>query len=459
MKRYIIIALAVLLVFTFFLRLSNFKKERPLTFDEYVYSVIGTQAGGGLSAYNTIGIYEDERGKGRKLPKYFKRPLFKHPPVFPYLVSVNLAVFGKTFYSAFKVSLFFGVLLILLTYLMCEALFKDREAALYAAFLMSVEPISWMCSQKIWMETTLAFFTLLSLYLFLLAVRKYNPYLVLASGVSCGLAALTKYPGILAVVIIFLYALCYERRLFKKKAFIASLFIPFIMVIPWFWWYYRVYGADFPSELYKAHSLIIVFRKRKYQPYMFVAMNAIAILTAALIFLKNNKIKGAIIAVCAAFMFFILRSQLFNAFDPAHVPAAGWKIAMFSREPWHFYLGRMLEFSPFYLFSFLGLLLFVVDKDRTKKYAFLVLSVSVILAFYIWWRNYQSRYVLVITAPLMILSAMAQVNIWRRIKMLPQKRFISLGAALLFAGVVIFFLAKTIRVDMQLAVPNAVCYF
>ena len=43
--------------------------------------------------------------------------------------------------------------LILLAYLLGTTLFDER-VGLIAGLLMSVEPLAWLCSQKIWMETT-----------------------------------------------------------------------------------------------------------------------------------------------------------------------------------------------------------------------------------------------------------------------------------------------------------------
>jgi len=456
--RFIIIGiLAVATIIPFFLRTDSFGKERPLTFDEYIYSVLGLQLSKDPLVYNTQSVYKDELRKGRKLPNYFRAPLFKHPPLFPYCIAVSCRLFGPTFYSAFKVSLFFGVLLIPLAYLLSMTLFSDRITALIAALIMSIEPISMICSQKIWMESTLAFFIILSLYLFARAVKSYHPAWVILSGFVVGCAALTKYPGIFALGIILIYSICYERWLFRKRAFWINVFIPFAMLGLWFYWNYRVYGANFFSAISGMHKLYRLLRAPS-QEFLFVSIIAIAAVTSLILLLKRGRVKMFLLFGCAAALLLITRAHIVNSLSIRYVPAAGWKMAMFALEPWYFYIGRMMELSPFYILSFLCMFLFAVDLPRTKAYSFLSITVSTYLIFYIYWRNYQSRYIICLTVPLVILAAVLLRYMWGRIEKIPRRSLRLIAMIVFFAGV-FFFAAKTIYIDLRLAVPNSVCYF
>ncbi|MFH1996322.1 MAG: glycosyltransferase family 39 protein [Candidatus Omnitrophota bacterium] len=450
------VIVVIILIAAFAGRIGNFTKKHPLTFDEYVYSVMSTQIDKGV--YNTMGIYEDEVRKGKHLPAYFRKPIFKHPPVFSYLVSISCKLFGNTFVSAFKVSLFFGVLLILMAYLLSAMLFHDRIAALYAAFMMSIEPISWVSSQKVWMETTLAFFFVLSLFLFFYSTRRGNPYTMLASGFFAGCAALTKYPGILAVAVILLYAASCDRKLFRQKSFIASLLLPFLMLIPWIVWNYRVYGPSLFAETYKAHRLDFVFERKPFQEYLYLVIAVIFIFALLLALIKNRKARGALIVVSVAALCVILRRHIFHSFDLFFVPKSGWEMGMFGKEPWYFYLGRLIELSPLYVVSLVGLVMIVLHHDRSREYIFLFMSVLIILAFYVWWRNYQSRYILALITPLMVISSATQVALFRMAsaRTTGYMRIFTQSALALIA---VFFLIKTFKIDMVLAVPNAVCYF
>lgn len=63
-----------------------------------------------------------------------------------------------------------------------------------AAILYAMDPVS-ACSQKIWPDTSLAFFMVLSVYLFLLAKKNNNAIVYILSGIAGGIAVNIKYPG------------------------------------------------------------------------------------------------------------------------------------------------------------------------------------------------------------------------------------------------------------------------
>ena len=469
MKRDISIILIGLLIIVFFVRIGSYSKKHNLTYDEVVYSTLAVQIIENPANYNTVGLYQRDTKRGRKLPEYFKKPLFKHPPLFPQLITVSYKLFARTYFSAFKVSLLFGVLLIVLAYLLGATLF-DNRVGLYAAFLMSIEPIVWISSQKIWVETTLAFFTILSLYLFARSIKKYNPYFMIASGISAGLAVLCKYPGILAWGIIFLYAACGERWLFKRKTFILSLLIPFIMLIPWLAWNYRIYGAELFSanvEVTRILEKINLLIKNFWGVFLFAGLVSACLIAIKKksrglyerIFLSKLKVfKWILIIALFCAVGFMLRIHIINALNFVHVPRTGWRMGMFYNEPWYFYLGRLMELSPFYIFSFAGLLLLIFDRQRLKDYSFLFFASAVILAFYILWGNYQCRYISAVVVPLMVLSSKTQLYIADIFSRIHSRliRYIAYGCAL---SIVAYAVLKTLRIDIILAVPNNICYF
>ena len=84
--------------------------------------------------------------------------------------------------------------MVLIVFLLGRNLYDDRVGIL-AALYLCIDPVHWVCSEKIWMETTMSFFMLSAILLFVLG-QKQKFYLSL-SGLSIGLAMLVKYPGIL----------------------------------------------------------------------------------------------------------------------------------------------------------------------------------------------------------------------------------------------------------------------
>lgn len=474
MKKIITIILVILFIIaitsaTFFLRIESFKKEHLFSYDETVYAVLAAQISKNPTNYHTRGLYVSALKRGRKLPEYFKKPLFKHPPLFPALVAISYKLFDRTYYSAFKVSLLFGVLLIFLGYFLGSTLF-DRKTGIYASFLMLIEPISWITSEKIWLETTLAFFIVLSLCFFARAIKKYNPWFMIASGIASGFAVLTKYPGLLATGIIFIYALCFERRLFKKAAFVFSLFIPLLMLMPWFYWNYRVYGAQLFSGNIEITYLLkrVVFFIQK--SWLFIV--SIALFSAVTIFIKRKfslfyeqkllpKLRLLYWVIIFGLFFaliYVIKAHILNALNFRYVPEAGWRIGMFAKEPWYFYLGRIVELSPFYIFSYIGLFLLIFDKERTREYLFLLLGSAIVLTFYILWGNFQCRYLVAATVPLIILSVRVQLYILESINKIQAKK-IKNALVIILNLVLLYAVAKTLYIDLVFAVPNNICYF
>ena len=469
MKKSVVAILVILVVVSFVGRVNSFRDRKLLSYDEVVYSTLAVQVMQNPTAYNTAGLYRAGRQEGRELPPYLNKPLFKHPPLFTSLVVLSYKIFGTTYNSAFLVSLFFGMLLIITAYLLGSTLF-DSKTGVYAALIMALEPVIWISSQKIWMETTLSFFTVLSLCLFAIAVKRYNPMLVIASGIAAGFAVLTKYPGVLATVIIFTYVVFWDRRFFKKPAFIVSLFIPFIMLLPWFWWNYAVYGNELFSanvEIMKAVNGIQQLIRVAWLPAL-VASGVIV--TAMLIkrkymdsrnhsFSRIAERSGAIILICLfCAVLFILREHVVNTCSFFFMPVAGWEMGMFKNEPWYFYLGRLTELSPFYLFSFAAILFPIFDKKRLKEYSFLLIATAFALVPYILWQNFQSRYIAVAIVPLIVLSSRVQVCLADRIGSI-QRGYPRHAATGILIAIVLYAVMRTLYIDIVLGTPDAVCYF
>jgi len=469
MKRTTAIILVVLVLAAFFVRNWNIRERNIFSYDEIIYSTLAVQIAKNPADYNTMGLYAEAKQNGRDLPAYLNRPLFKHPPLFISLITAGYSVLGTTYRSAIMISLFFGILLILTAYFLGKLLFGWKEG-IYAACIMSIEPVIWVCSERVWMGTALAFFTVLSVYLFFRAVKKYNALTMIASGIAAGSACLVKYPGVLAVAVIIVYALCFERRLFRKKSFIAALGIPFIMLLPWFFWNYKVYGAD----LFSINEEII---QAAYGAVSFLRGVLIIILPIVLIswFIARmvRKYRGfcvkyllpaaraagwtALVVLFCAFIF-VLRRHILNAGIIFHVPSAGWEMGMFRAEAWYFYFGRLMELSPFYVFAFLGFFLMFIDRKFFREYFFLSLFAAIILAVFIVWKNYQSRYIASAVVPLIVLSARTQIYLAGKansIKGEGKRRAVC--GILLF--LVLYAILKTLCVDIVLTAPDVTCYF
>lgn len=467
------IILTALTVSAFFIRLENFKNTRARTIDEIVYFRMAVQMSQNPADYNTISYGKELQAGGRELPEYFFQPLFKHPPVFSLLNAWMVRLFGPMLVSSFYISLLSGVLAIPLVYLLGRLIFSELVGLLAAVF-MYLDPVSIMSSQKVWMDSPIAFFTLLSVVFFAYALKTQKNTFYLLTGLAAGLAMLTKYTGGLILIIYVLYACAYKRNLFTQKSFLISLALPFMMLIPWIVWNFQVYGENtiqLQSQLEPMVGKLI-----HYFPFLAAV---IFIVTGVIWFyrkqimtkisdrdqLKNpsynqgsqeNKLLEKASVIVVIFFLLLLSEQIKNAFQLTHVPFVTWYQGAFSGEPPTFYFGKLIEYFPVYIFAFISILSF--HRQENDKAPLIRISAMVIILFFIAWGNYQSRYIASSLPFLLILAADMIVRLFQRIH---QFHFI-LARGIASAGLVIFLVYIFVRVMLvneMVSFTNDMCYF
>ena len=447
------IALIIIFIASIILRYYGFLKPHGLTFDEGLYAeLLAEQLKENPFDYSAQEAYRIHTARGERLPEYLDRPLFKHPPLYCYLLAVNYKVFGSSHLAAVSVSILLGSLMVLLVFFLGKALY-DSRVGLLAAFFLCIDPVHLVCSEKIWMETTLSFFMLLAIFLFVLGQKEKN--CLPLSGISVGLAMLTKNPGILSLSIIILFVSLVERRLFKEKGFWILCFLAFLTFLPWIIWNRAVYG-DIWGALISVHGVISDVRYSFTNLLGHKGALILVFFGAGLFFTARRNIssffaggpadqaevKRQAIAGAAGFLLFVsalivvpfLREMAQEAFVWKKNVLVGWSNP-FSGAPWHFYLTRLNELSPLYLFAFLSVF-FILGQHKGDK--LLLMSSFLILAAFIFLRNYQSRYILPAVPFLLILSARCQIWIFDRVL---SRRYLQI----LSGGVSLYFILKTLR--------------
>jgi len=462
-------SLIVIFALSIFLRYYGFQQPHRLTFDEGIYSgVLARQLQEDPTNYSTQRAYEIIKATGRYTPEYLNRPLFKHPPLYSYLIALFYKFFDVSDLTAVSVSIWLGSLMILTIFFLGRVLYDDR-VGLLAAFYLCIDPVHWVCSERIWMEATLSFFILLAILLFVLGQKQkfYLPF----SGISVGLAMLTKYPGILSMVIIFSSVILMDRSMFRQKGFWIMCALAFIVFCPWIIWNWNVYG-NFTGSMISVHGLSGAVERSVKSLSEYKGLLAIIFLGGGVIVLMRNKIasqpKGVIQGLCLlifAFAFFaipFLRGMIAEAFVWKDAILTGWSNP-FAAQPWYFYITRLSELSPLYLFSFLSLFLMLGGNKGDK---FLLLSSFLILGAFIVLGNYQSRYILPAVPFLIILSARFQILVYDK---LSQKGggveesagpgIFKISIKFIIIGIGLYFTAKTLRVDWLLAIGPDFGYF
>ena len=162
---------------------------------------------------------------GRDMP-------FWSPPLFHIMAASVFYAFGNVSHSfanfAVKfISPFFGIGSLFLSFAIIKKLF-DSKIAFYSIVFLAFIPIFVDYSIFSYVESTLVFFVILSLYFVI------NGRIVLG-GIAAGLSVLVKYNGIfiLPALVYFIYLSNAKKRIFFKKSAVLIL-LALIIPSPWF---------------------------------------------------------------------------------------------------------------------------------------------------------------------------------------------------------------------------------
>jgi len=466
---------ASLIIAAFFLRWAGINRDHQFTFDESVYQELGYQLYKEPSNYSPISVYLKLRELGRNAPEYLNQPLFKHPPLFSYLIASSISLLGVSVRSSYIVPVLFGALSLWIIFLIGRACY-DRKTALIAALLLFFDPLFWICSEKIWLGTTQTFFLLSTLYLFLKGLNKSTYFLV--SGICLGLALLTKYTSLLMIPTLFIFAIASRGKLSRNKYFWSLWASALVIFSPWLIWYYQVYGGFAGLESAGVKGIVILQLLRNLRNSLFWVIPSLAIIFALgwmlsyflqksnrekiIAGVKANKNYKTIIwltAIPAAVAISLLSIRFYpfikQVLSPSNLPEIGWERGLFSAEPIWFYFKRLPRFSPFYLIAFLGL---AKVGSRDQKERLLAIYCLVILIFHSWWGNYQSRYIITVIPVLLLLCADLLIKGWRIISQISHRNK-KIYLRLIYGGIILYFALKTIIVAINISFPNSGCYF
>ncbi len=468
-KIILIVLLSLLTISAFCVRLENYKNSQARSIDEVVYMRLAKQIKDDIHNYNSIAYGEELQATGRELPNYFFQPLFKHPPLFALILSWSMHIFGVNGLAGGYVTVALGALMIPLMFFLGTLAYNWR-VGLMCSVLMWLDPISIICSQKVWMDTPLGFFALLSILLFSYGLKKDKDKWYLASGFVSGLGTLTKYSGFLSTLVVLGYALVYRRDLFKNKLFVGSLFLPFLMLMPWFFWNYKVYGLDFFSNFLIEQFPHFYHNAKIFGPFVLFAMALISYCiyvisrkkhrTPQNITVKEVKklsLEKPLQMIFTALLIVILWEPLRYGLEISYLPQHSWAGTGFPADisPF-FYFRQLVNFSMIYSFGLLGM--FVVFKEDNEVQYLIRFSAILIIAFFIVWKNYQSRYIMPFMPMLIVLTCGTLYRFYEkiltfRILLLKQLSFLLLSFLICLA------FAKLSVIHSVLSFPHNFCYF
>jgi len=180
----------------------------------------------------------------QNLPKMnYDQPLFHRPPLFVYLLALFRNYIDKS--GGVLLSILAAVFTIGAVFGIAKELHNER-VALISAFIMSFCPLLLFCSARILLDAQLVLLVTSTVWIFLVAIKRKSKFLFSLSGLTLGLAILTKEPGML-IVFSCVFLLLKDGINRERSIYLLYFLGPTILVVfPWYYWFFTVYGTIFP---------------------------------------------------------------------------------------------------------------------------------------------------------------------------------------------------------------------
>lgn len=157
-----------------------------------------------------------------------------HPPLFHIILKIWTDFFGNSEIAVRIPSVIFGVLTVLVIYLIGKKLF-EKKTALVAATLLATAPLHIYYSQEARMYALAALCASTSVYFFISIIKKDSLTLWVGFIVSTVVMLYSDYLPYLMIPIYFIYLLVNRKKILATtlKAFIPAFIIIFILISPW----------------------------------------------------------------------------------------------------------------------------------------------------------------------------------------------------------------------------------
>ncbi|MGE0268391.1 MAG: ArnT family glycosyltransferase [Candidatus Omnitrophota bacterium] len=181
-------------------------------------------------------------------PKYFGEDRFQKPILFYWLILLSYKMFGISWFSARFVSCLFAAATLVVTWLTAKSLFNRRVANLATLILMTM-PLFFRHAKNAVPDVALNFFVVLALYFFVrFNEEKQASRYSLLFFIACALGFMIK--GFAAIIVPFMTIILYsaykrEWSILKGMHFLKGLAVLFLIVSPWFLYMLNLHGIDY----------------------------------------------------------------------------------------------------------------------------------------------------------------------------------------------------------------------
>jgi 4-amino-4-deoxy-L-arabinose transferase-like glycosyltransferase len=180
---------------------------------------------------------------------------FDNPPLPFWLTGIAYKVFGVSGYAAVFSSAIFGVLIIYLTYSLCNYLYKDNWTSFLAAFVLLFPGMFLDSSRRAMLDITLAFFVTASMYCLIKGLENRKFYLLY--GLMAGCAVLTKsilgfFPIVIGVVFMFWHGSL--KKIFDP-GFMSGVVLALLVGCSWYLVNWSMFGDEFIYGHFKTQHM------------------------------------------------------------------------------------------------------------------------------------------------------------------------------------------------------------
>lgn len=227
--------------------------------DQVPSAISWDEAANGYNAYTIANWGKDEWGK--TFPAYFKSFEDDKNPVHIYLTAIPVRFLGLSEFSTRLVPALFGILNVLLIFLLAKRLFLSNLTGLIAALILSISPYALQFSRFNHESTFALFFFLLGLLLFFKGIKE-NPKFLIFSFFSFGVDLITYHSAkIIVPSILLLLIVLYFKDLWRVRRYFFMALMALSLVLSLFLFNSELLGtarmkqASLPNDVIEKTSI------------------------------------------------------------------------------------------------------------------------------------------------------------------------------------------------------------
>lgn len=153
------------------------------------------------------------------------------PPGYPLFIGLMNLFVNNLFLSGKLISLFSNTIGIFLFYLIGKEIY-NKESGLFSAFVYAIHPLIFATSMLVATEALFFCFLFLSIYLFMVSIRKNNFFIYILLGISTAMSYLTRPEGLFLLLLPFLSVKgCNPLKNKKDLLRVCITFVIFILIV------------------------------------------------------------------------------------------------------------------------------------------------------------------------------------------------------------------------------------